>query len=58
VIDSIGADAIDIVATEEKVGGLFPAELFVDIEQPVGLLGYRRVRIGPRHSTVMKVRAA
>jgi predicted polyphosphate/ATP-dependent NAD kinase len=58
VIDSIGPDRVEIVATEEKVGGLFPAELFVDIEQPVGLLGYRRVRIGPRHSTVMKVRAA
>jgi hypothetical protein len=59
---SIGADRVEIVATSEKVAGLFPAELFVDLddlpEQPAGLLGYRRVRIGPRHSTVMKVRAA
>lgn len=62
VIDSIGADRVEIVATSEKVAGLFPAELFVDLddlpEQPAGLLGYHRVRIGPRHSTVMKVRAA
>jgi predicted polyphosphate/ATP-dependent NAD kinase len=58
VIDSIGVDGVEIVATSEKVAGLFPAELFVDAEQPVGLLGYRRVRIGVRHSTVMKVRAA
>jgi predicted polyphosphate/ATP-dependent NAD kinase len=62
VIDSIGADGVEIVATSEKVAGLFPAELFVDLDddsgRPVGLLGYRRVRIGVRHSTVMKVRAA
>lgn len=62
VIDSIGADGVEIVATSEKVAGLFPAELFVDLDdhsgRPVGLLGYRRVRIGARHSTVMKVRAA
>ncbi|MGN6502308.1 MAG: ATP-NAD kinase family protein [Pseudolysinimonas sp.] len=58
VIDILGADRVDIVATNEKVAGLFPAELFVDAEQPVSLLGYRRVRIGARHSTVMKVRAA
>ena len=62
VIDSIGADSVEIVATSEKVAGLFPAELFVDLDdqsgRPVGLLGYRRVRIGVRHSTVMKVRAA
>ncbi|MGE3194192.1 MAG: ATP-NAD kinase family protein [Microbacteriaceae bacterium] len=67
VIDTIGADRVEIVATSEKVAGLFPAELFVDLDdhdpddhspQPAGLLGYRRVRIGPRHSTVMKVRAA
>jgi len=58
VIDSLGAERIEIVATGEKVGGLFPAVLYVDVEQPVGLLGYRRVRIGARHSTVMKVSAA
>lgn len=58
MIDRIGADGVEIVATSEKVAGMFPAELFVDAEEPVGLLGYRRVRIGPRHSTVMKVRAA
>jgi predicted polyphosphate/ATP-dependent NAD kinase len=58
VVESVGPGGVEIVATNEKVAGLFPAELFVDTEQPIGLLGYRRVRIGPRHSTVMKVRTA
>lgn len=55
VLDLVGPDRVEIVATSEKVGGLFPAVLFVDADEPVGLLGYRRVRIGSRQSTVMKV---
>ncbi|MEO8093626.1 MAG: NAD(+)/NADH kinase [Pseudolysinimonas sp.] len=58
VIESVGATRVEIVATSQKVGGLFPPVLYVDTEEPVGLLGYRRVRIGARQSTVMKVSAA
>jgi predicted polyphosphate/ATP-dependent NAD kinase len=62
VIERLGADRIEIVATNDKVAGLFPPVLFVDVGddagEPVGLLGYRRVRIGIRQSTVMKVSAA
>lgn len=60
VIAAIGAERIHIVATEEKVGALFPPVLLVDSD-PSGdgaqhpLLGYRRVHTGPRQSTVLKV---
>ena len=60
VVAAIGAERIHILATEEKVGALFPPVLLVDSD-PVGegaqhpLLGYRRVRTGPRQSTVLKV---
>ena len=55
VIDSIGADRIDIVATEEKVGGLFPPVLLLDVENPSTLVGYRAVRTGFHKSMVMRV---
>ncbi|MCH6230887.1 NAD(+)/NADH kinase [Microbacterium sp. CFH 31415] len=60
VIAAIGADRVRILATEEKVGALFPPVLLVDSD-PAGhgeqhpLLGYRRVHTGPRQSTVLKV---
>ena len=38
VIDSLGADRVDIVATNEKVAGLFPAELFVDAGLRVAII--------------------
>lgn len=60
VIAAIGADRIHILATEQKVGGLFPPVLLVDADPvpdraPHPLLGYRRVRTGPRQSTVLRV---
>ncbi|WP_439593453.1 ATP-NAD kinase family protein [Microbacterium sp.] len=60
VISSIGTDRIHILATEQKVSGLFPPVLLVDAEPdpdraPHPLLGYRRVRTGPRQSTVLRV---
>lgn len=55
VLRRLGPDRIEIVATSEKVGGLFPPVLYVDAEEPVQLLGYRRVRTGAGRSTVMKV---
>lgn len=60
VIDAIGPERVHILATEEKVGALFPPVLLVDSD-PVGegaqhpLVGYRRVHTGPRQSTVLKV---
>lgn len=60
VIAAIGPERIRILATEEKVGALFPPVLLVDSD-PAGdgeqhpLLGYRRVHTGPRQSTVLKV---
>jgi predicted polyphosphate/ATP-dependent NAD kinase len=60
VIAAIGADRIRILATEDKVGALFPPVLLIDSD-PAGdgaqhpLLGYRRVHTGPRQSTVLKV---
>lgn len=60
VIGAIGADRIRILATEEKVGALFPPVLLVDSDPADDgaqhpLLGYRRVHTGPRQSTVLKV---
>lgn len=60
VINAIGVERIQILATEEKVGALFPPVLLVDADRENGdgdhpLLGYRRVRTGPRQSTVMRV---
>jgi predicted polyphosphate/ATP-dependent NAD kinase len=68
VVEAIGADRVEIVAAEDKVGGLVPPVLLIDAETgdgpdgggPAGhpLLGYRRVRTGARQSTVMRVEAA
>jgi predicted polyphosphate/ATP-dependent NAD kinase len=60
VIAAIGAQRIHIIATEEKIGALFPPVLLVDADldeqsSPHPLLGYRRVRTGPRQSTVLRV---
>lgn len=65
VLEQIGADRVSIIATEEKIGGLFPPVLFIDVDDehlPQSssggkhpLEGYRRVRTGPRQSTVMRV---
>ncbi|KAA9106591.1 ATP-NAD kinase family protein [Microbacterium rhizomatis] len=60
VVSAIGAERVHILATEEKVGALFPPVLLIDIEPDEvrgthPLLGYRRVRTGPRQSTVLRV---
>ncbi|WP_285028580.1 NAD(+)/NADH kinase [Plantibacter sp. ME-Dv--P-122b] len=58
VVDAVGAEHVDIVATTEKVGALLPPVLYVDDDGAGGthpLLGYRRVRVGRRESTVMRV---
>jgi len=55
VIERVGAERVDIVATADKIGGLVPAILFVDLDGADALLGYRRVRTGVGQSTVMKV---
>ncbi len=55
VIERIGVERIDIVATEEKVGGLFPPVLLVDVDGPSHLVGYHKVHTGARKSTVMRV---
>jgi predicted polyphosphate/ATP-dependent NAD kinase len=60
VVSAIGVPRILILATEEKVGALFPPVLLVDADPDEAgtqhpLLGYRRVHTGPRQSTVLKV---
>lgn len=55
VIDALGPARIDIVATADKVGGLLPPVLFVDLDETPDLLGYRTVRTGARTRTVMRV---
>lgn len=60
VIAAIGAERVHILATQEKVGALFPPVLLVDVEPddahiPHPLLGYRRVRTGARQSIVLRV---
>ncbi|MDN3496690.1 NAD(+)/NADH kinase [Planococcus sp. APC 4015] len=60
VIAAIGAERIHILATEEKVGALFPPVLLIDADRDHGggphpLLGYRRVRTGCHQSTVLRV---
>lgn len=55
VIEAIGVENIDIVATPEKVGALQPPVLLVDVDEPTALVGYRRVRTGFRTSIVLKV---
>lgn len=63
VVERIGPGGVSIVATEDKIGGLFPPVLLIDVDD-VGdgpgpsahpLAGYRRVHTGPRQSTVMRV---
>lgn len=65
VVAAVGADNIEIVATEDKVGALHPPVLFVDADPSPGLaagsssphplLGYRRVRTGARDIRVLRV---
>lgn len=55
VIDAIGVDNIDIVATPDKVGALQPPVLLVDVDEQTALVGYRRVLTGFRTSIVLKV---
>ncbi|WJL96332.1 NAD(+)/NADH kinase [Microbacterium sp. ET2] len=65
VVAAIGAEQVDIVATEDKVAGLHPPILFIDADpspQRPGsgasshpLLGYRRVRTGARDIRVLNV---
>ncbi len=55
VIDRIGVERVDIVSTADKIGGLFPPVLYVDLDGADRLLGYRLVRTGARQSAVMKV---
>ncbi|MFC6235618.1 hypothetical protein ACFPZL_11050, partial [Leucobacter soli] len=66
VIGRIGADRVSIVAAEEKIGGLFPPVLLIDVDddrratgdgdrRPHPLEGYRRVCTGARQSSVMRV---
>lgn len=58
VVEAIGADNIVIVAAAGKVAALDPPVLRVDLgdDAPAApLSGYRRVRTGPGHSTVLKI---
>ena len=62
VLRAIGPDQVEIVAGEAKIAALMPPVLLVDADDTPGaraqdhpLLGYRRVRTGPRRSTVMNV---
>jgi predicted polyphosphate/ATP-dependent NAD kinase len=58
VIEAIGADNIVILAAAGKVAALDPPVLHVDVgdDAPAApLSGYRRVRTGPRRSTVLKI---
>ena len=60
VMAAIGAERVRILATEDKVGALFPPVLLIDADA-IGdgvrhpLLGYRRVHTGPQQSSVLKV---
>lgn len=55
VLEAIGIENIDIVATPDKVGALQPPVLLVDVDEPTALVGYRRVLTGFRTSIVLKV---
>lgn len=58
VVEAIGADNIVILAAAGKVAALQPPVLRVDLgdDAPAApLSGYRRVRTGPGHSTVLKI---
>jgi predicted polyphosphate/ATP-dependent NAD kinase len=58
VVEAIGADNITILAAAGKVAALDPPVLRVDLGDAapaVPLTGYRRVRTGPGHSTVLQI---
>jgi predicted polyphosphate/ATP-dependent NAD kinase len=58
VLRRIGLDRIEIVAAADKLLELDPAALHVDTGDPTldrQLVGYRRVRVGPRRMLMMNV---
>lgn len=58
VLRRIGLDRIEIVAAADKLLELDPALLHVDTGDPTldrQLIGYRRVRVGPRRTLMMNV---
>jgi predicted polyphosphate/ATP-dependent NAD kinase len=58
VVEAVGADNITILAAAGKVAALDPPVLRVDLGDAapaVPLTGYRRVRTGPGHSTVLRI---
>ena len=62
VLESIGASRVHIFAAADKIGGLQPPILLIDVDPPSGcgpvphpLAGYRSVRTGPNQSMVMRV---